>query len=197
MRIIAGEFGGRRLRAPPGKGTRPMLDRVREALFSTLGSELVGARVLDLFAGTGSLGLEALSRGAASARLIERDRKAVGILRENVEALGLSDRARIVARDALDPSGWGTEGNGPLEPYEIVFLDPPYSCLEEPASRRRVITTLVRLVEERLAPGGVLVFHAPRGRIQTVELGPRVACRVREYGTNALWYVRRREEAPA
>ncbi len=194
MRIISGEFRGRRLRAPPGKGTRPMLDRVREALFSTLGNELPGAHVLDLFAGTGSLGLEALSRGALEARMVERDRKAIGSLRENVEALALSDRAQIVARDALDPASWGTETVPGAERYELVFLDPPYASLDEPASRRGLVAALRRLVEERLAPGGVLVLHVPRGRIQAAELGPRVDCRVREYGTSALWYVRRRSE---
>ena len=93
MRIIAGEFRGRRIEAPPGDGTRPMLDRVREALFSTLGERVDGARVLDLFAGSGSLGLEALSRGARVARMVEQHPRAYATLKENVELLGAADRA--------------------------------------------------------------------------------------------------------
>src|SRR5258707_14629336 len=97
MRVIAGQWGGRRLAAPPGRATRPTSDRVREALFSILGP-LDGERVLDLFAGSGALGLEALSRGAASATLVERAPAALRALRENVAALGAD--AEVVATDA-------------------------------------------------------------------------------------------------
>jgi 16S rRNA (guanine966-N2)-methyltransferase len=123
VRIVAGRFGGRRLRAPRGRGTRPTSDRVREALFSMLGS-VEGERVLDLFAGSGALAIEALSRGAASATLIERDARAVGVIRANLEALGLgSEEAKVVhatAEAALrDASRSG-------DTYDLVLLDPPY-----------------------------------------------------------------------
>jgi 16S rRNA (guanine(966)-N(2))-methyltransferase RsmD len=123
MRVTGGVLGGRQLRAPTGQGTRPTADRVREALFATLGA-LDGAVVLDLFAGSGALGIEALSRGAARAVFVERAPRAVTALRANLDALGLgSDRAqarRTEARAFLRSAR--TRG----ETYDLVFLDPPY-----------------------------------------------------------------------
>lgn len=123
MRIVAGSWRGRRLAAPPGDATRPTADRVRQALFDMLmhapwaGSEAVrSARVLDAFAGTGALGLEALSRGALHATFIERDRAALTALRANVAAVGAG--ADVLAADALRPP--------PGRPCGLVFLDPPY-----------------------------------------------------------------------
>lgn len=128
MRIIAGECRGRTLHAPPGQVTRPTADRVRQALFDTLahapwaGADLLrGARVLDGFAGTGALGLEALSRGAASAVFIEQNRAALRALRENVATCGMGDRAVIRAMDMLRLPARGAAG-----PVDLVFLDPPY-----------------------------------------------------------------------
>jgi 16S rRNA (guanine966-N2)-methyltransferase len=123
MRVVTGRFGGRRLAAPPGRGTRPTSDRVREALFSTLGP-IDGARVLDLYAGSGALGIEAVSRGARSALLVERDPRAVAVIRANLDALGLAEpEARVhagTARTALrNASARG-------DTYDLVFLDPPY-----------------------------------------------------------------------
>jgi len=163
-----------------------MLDRVREALFSTLGELVADARVLDLCAGSGSLGLEALSRGASSVRLVERDRRTLDVLRSNVEALGVSERAAIVASDALEPASWGADGAR----YELVFFDPPYPWLRAGERRADVVGGVRRLVTERLAPGGVLVLHAPKDLLSAGEFGPSVAAKLREYGTNALWYLR-------
>ena len=97
-RVIAGSAGGRRFSAPAGQGTRPTTDRVREALFSALAPELPGAAVLDLFAGSGALSIEALSRGAARAVLVERDRRAAAVASRNLEQLGL-DGGRVVQTD--------------------------------------------------------------------------------------------------
>ena len=121
-RIIAGEAGGRRLAVPPGERVRPTSDRVKESIFSALGSgRLVGARVLDLYAGSGALGLEALSRGAAGAVLVERDAAAARAIRANIDTLGFGDRAvlRVAAVAAVlaDP---------PPEPFDLALLDPPY-----------------------------------------------------------------------
>jgi 16S rRNA (guanine966-N2)-methyltransferase len=123
MRVIAGELGGRRLRAPSGRVTRPTSDRVREALFAMLG-DLHGARVLDLFAGSGSLGIEALSRGAAEAVFVERDALALRTLRANLDSLGLGPpRARVRRSEALAAlrSAWRRK-----ETYDLLFIDPPY-----------------------------------------------------------------------
>lgn len=124
MRVIAGELGGRRLRTPRGRGTRPTSDRVREALFSMLGP-LADAAVLDLFAGTGALGIEALSRGAASVVFVERDPAARRVLKANLADLGLTEpRARLGRTDARDALGAARERG---ETYDLVFVDPPYA----------------------------------------------------------------------
>ena len=121
MRIVAGSFKGRRLVAPPGSATRPTSDRVREALFSVLGPWVQGARVLDLFAGSGALGLEALSRGAATAVFVDRSQRAIAAIRTNLEALGVdADVHRMEAHAALRAA------LGRREAYDLVFLDPPY-----------------------------------------------------------------------
>jgi 16S rRNA (guanine966-N2)-methyltransferase len=122
-RIVAGEAGGRRLSVPPGENVRPTSDRVKESVFSALGpGRLVGARVLDLYAGSGALGLEALSRGAASALLVERDAAAARAIRANIEGLGFADRA--VLRTAAVGAVLG--GPPPEEPFDLALLDPPY-----------------------------------------------------------------------
>jgi 16S rRNA (guanine966-N2)-methyltransferase len=123
MRVVAGRLGGRRLQAPAGAGTRPTSDRVREALFSALGP-LDGERVLDLFAGSGALAIEALSRGAERAVLVERDPKAVAVIRRNLDDLGLAGEAVAVRRrDVLRALRDAREAS---ESYDLVFIDPPY-----------------------------------------------------------------------
>jgi 16S rRNA (guanine966-N2)-methyltransferase len=161
-----------------------MLDRVREALFSSLQPRLLDATVLDLFAGSGSLGLEALSRGAQHVRFVERGAPALAALRKNVDALAVRERATIVAGDASKAASWGAA-------VDLVFLDPPYALLDE--RRPRLLRIAATLAGEHLAPGGVLVLHTPHDRLAAGDLAPLTA-RVRRYGTNDLWYV---EAAPA
>lgn len=184
MRIISGELGGRPIKSPPGSGTRPMLARVREALFSTLMLEVPGARVLDLFAGSGSLGIEALSRGADEACLIEQDRRIAKLLAENVAGFRLEERARVVCGDALAPEHWGTEA------WDVVLLDPPYPMVKDARGFERVHTALAQLLEASLAPDGVCVLHAPRGQVRPTDLPAGFETRLKEYGTQALWYLR-------
>jgi 16S rRNA (guanine966-N2)-methyltransferase len=125
MRVVGGSLRGRTLAGPKSAAIRPTADRLRESLFNILvhayGDPVTGARVLDLFAGTGALGIEALSRGAAFALFIDQSAEARALLRENVTALGLGGTSRIFRRDAtkLGPSH-------PLEPFSLAFLDPPY-----------------------------------------------------------------------
>jgi 16S rRNA (guanine966-N2)-methyltransferase len=121
VRIIAGEFGGRRLKPPAGHAVRPTSDFVREAWFSILGPELPGAHVLDLYAGSGALGLEALSRGARYVDFVERGRRALAALEANVEALGVEARVHIHRRDAMT---YLRERDAP--PADIALADPPY-----------------------------------------------------------------------
>jgi len=122
MRIIAGAWRGRPLEAPPGQGTRPTSDRAREGLFSMLQSRLGGfedLEVADFFAGTGALGLEALSRGAAHCTFVEKDRAALDVLRRSLDRLGAGDRADLRAQSAENVSS-------PRRPCDLVFMDPPY-----------------------------------------------------------------------
>ncbi|EGD55622.1 16S rRNA (guanine(966)-N(2))-methyltransferase RsmD [Gordonia neofelifaecis] len=129
-RIIAGEFRGRRL-AVPADTTRPTSDRVREAVFSMLGSrmDLSEARVLDLYAGTGALGIEAVSRGAASAVLVEADRRAAGVLRDNVAVCGAAAQVRIVNRSVESFLA------APTGTFDLIFLDPPYDISTDEVNR--------------------------------------------------------------
>jgi 16S rRNA (guanine966-N2)-methyltransferase len=118
VRVVAGAFKGRRLEAPRGQRTRPTADRVREALFSMLG-DLAGARVLDLYAGSGALGIEALSRGAGSTLFVDRDPRAVAVIKRNLEAVGVD--AEIRRQDAARFLAAASGG-----PFDLVFVDPPY-----------------------------------------------------------------------
>jgi 16S rRNA (guanine966-N2)-methyltransferase len=124
MRVVAGLAGGRRLQAPAGRQVRPTSERVREALFNALGSmdAIAGATVLDLFAGTGALGIEALSRGATSAIFVDADARAIAAVKANLQATGLADRARVVQADAMR---FLTER--PPSKADVAFADPPYA----------------------------------------------------------------------
>ena len=123
MRVVAGALGGRRLQAPPGTDTRPTSDKVRQAVFNALESAglVEGMSFLDLFAGSGAMGIEALSRGATSCTFVERDRAALSALRENVATLGLGEQARIVAGDVL-----AHLSPGAIPRADIALIDPPY-----------------------------------------------------------------------
>ena len=153
MRVVAGRLGGRRLQAPPGRGTRPTSDRVREALFSTLGP-IDGARVLDLFAGSGALAIEALSRGAEHALLVERDPRAVAVIRANLGALGLAvPEADVFAGPARTALRTASQRG---DTYDLVFLDPPYRSA--PGLGRELSAAL----EPLLSGGGRVVVESDR-----------------------------------
>lgn len=149
MRIIAGAAKGRRLRTPGGPGTRPMTDRVKEAVFSSLGDRVRGAVVLDLYAGTGSLGLEALSRGAEAATFVERSRAAAGVVRANVDLVGLG--GEVVVEDVaryLERPGPGAD---------LAFVDPPYD-LPLPS-----VVEVLGSLASRLREGATVVLHRRSG----------------------------------
>jgi 16S rRNA (guanine(966)-N(2))-methyltransferase RsmD len=151
LRVIAGRYGGRRLQTPRGAATRPTSDRVREALFSILGARVAGARVLDLFAGSGALGLEALSRGAAEATFVDSSPAAQRAIRANLAALGTE--AEVVRADALR---WLRSASGAARQYDLVFLDPPY--------RRAGVVAgeLSAAVSPVLAPQALVVAESDR-----------------------------------
>jgi 16S rRNA (guanine966-N2)-methyltransferase len=150
VRVVAGRLGGRRLRAVPGSATRPTSDRVREALFSVLGPRVEGARVLDLFAGTGALAIEALSRGAASAVLVEQSAQATAVIRANLEALGLTGVATVRRTKAEVYLRSQRDG-----PFDLAFLDPPYAL---PVGLLAGI--LARLARAALTPGAVVALES-------------------------------------
>ncbi len=155
MRVVAGEFKGRPLMAVPGRATRPTSDRVREALFSVLGERVEGAWVLDLFAGTGALAIEALSRGARGAVLVEQAAGAAAVIRANLGALGLEGVATVRRTRAE------TYLRGPAlrdGPFDLVFLDPPYAL-----GVGVVAGVLGRLADRVLRDGAVVVVEGARG----------------------------------
>ncbi|MET9959682.1 16S rRNA (guanine(966)-N(2))-methyltransferase RsmD [Streptomyces sp. NPDC006326] len=182
-RVIAGSAGGRRLTVPPGTGTRPTSDRMREGLFSTWESlhGVAGSRVLDLYAGSGAVGLEALSRGAAHALLVETDPKAAKAIRDNIRALGLPG-AEFRAGKAEQIVAAAAAG----DPYDVVFLDPPYAVGHDDLGE-----ILLTLRSNGWLTGDALV---------TVERGTRSGpfpwpegfepLRSRKYGEGTLWYGR-------
>lgn len=151
MRIIAGVWRGRRIEAPAGASTRPTADRVRETLFSMLVSRLGSfedLRVADLFAGSGALGLEALSRGAAHATFVDRDAKAAAAIRANAEKLGAADRVRVLGGSALSLPLAG--------PFDLIFADPPYAAGSGSKAAAAVVAA------GWLAPGGMLAVESAR-----------------------------------
>jgi len=189
MRIIAGEHRGRRIEAPPGNKTRPMLDRVREALFSTVQDWVEGACVLDLFAGSGSLGLEALSRGAQHAHFVERAHPALAVLKRNVELLALTGSSTIVRGDALSPKNWSREPAASEPAFDLVFFDPPYATLDDPMLRAEVLRAVDALMRSFVRERGVLVFHAPSRALEMLRFEHDYDRDLRAHGTSALCYL--------
>ncbi len=184
-RIVAGSAGGRRLRTPPGDRTRPTADRVREAMFSALESmlgSLEGLRVLDLYAGSGALGLEALSRGAAYAMFVESDRRAAALIASNARELRLEDGAQVVTRSVE-----AHVQRDPPVPFDLVVADPPYAL--GAADLTGVLRALVEhgwLASEAV----VVVERSGRSPDLTWPDGTETVRR-RGYGGTALWYGRR------
>jgi 16S rRNA (guanine(966)-N(2))-methyltransferase RsmD len=180
MRIIAGALKGRRLATPTWAGLRPTSDKLRETLFNVIASRVAGARVLDGFAGTGALGLEALSRGAAHVTFVERDRRAAALLERNIADCGVADRCAIIRADFADAArrGFGEAG------FDLALLDPPYDMA------RHLEEMLEAIAPSLKADALIVVEHAHRD-----DTPPRAASlvRVRELrsGDSALAFYRR------
>ena len=189
MRVIAGVARGRPLRAPKGRTARPTSDRVREALFSSLGDEVVDAVVLDLFAGTGALGIEALSRGAESAVFVERHAGVATVLGVNLDSTGVDDQARVVRAEAASFVARPTGG-----PFTMVFCDPPY---DEPLAG--IVTLVETLADSGALAGGARVVverdrRDPALHADPMDLGSLLALdRQRSYGDTVLLFLHAKE----
>jgi len=175
MRIIAGKWGSRIIEAPPGRGTRPTTDRVRESWMSALHMDLPGSRVLDLFAGSGALGLEALSRGAEHATFVEKSGSALRALRSNIEKLGAADQATIVKADAIDYLE-----KAPEHAFDIILADPPYG--------QEFAATLIRIFLRRPVAQWLWVEHR-----SDEPLPEAPGARTRNYGDTAITCIPARE----
>lgn len=186
MRIIAGRFRGRALAAPAGLHTRPTSARARGALFEILRQHLEDARVADLFAGTGALGLEALSRGAAHVDFYESGRHALEALRKNIGTLGVERATHVVAGHLPDSLGRG-------EPYDLVFMDPPWRVGHELKVAARLAAV------DRLGPHGLLVIETPRSEPLDAQAYAEVGLVLddrRTYGDTELRFFRRAPSMP-
>jgi 16S rRNA (guanine966-N2)-methyltransferase len=185
LRIIAGTCRGRRIRTIDAPGTRPMTDRVRENLFNILAPRLAGAAFLDLFAGSGAVGIEALSRGAASARFVEYSPKWCAVIEENLRTLALSDRGRIEKGDAYaSVAAQARAGNF----FDIVFVGAPY---DEDHHNRMVRALIAAPV---CAADGVIVLQYRHGDpLDTEILGEQYTVRIRDYGITSLTFIERRD----
>ena len=178
VRIISGQFGGRKIESTDNDRTHPMGERIRNALFNSLGSEVEGAEVLDAFAGTGSIGIEALSRGASQAMFIEKDRIAQDILAKNVTMLGLEERATIIRTTV---NSWLASSEPPL--FDIIFVDPPYDDTQ--------FSTAEKLLG-LLKPNGLMVLSHP-GRSETPTRPGVVVVDNRSYGSARLTFYRQED----
>lgn len=177
MRVITGSARGRKLVAPPGLDTRPTTDLVKEAVFSMIQFELEGARVLDLFAGSGQMGIEALSRGAASCTFVDTSPKSHQALLANLKATGFQDIARVVTADA---AGWLRSAKGP---FDIAFLDPPYGSGH--------LVHLLPLLADQMSESGVILCEHESGEALLERAGLFEKYRTYRYGKSKITQYRR------
>jgi 16S rRNA (guanine(966)-N(2))-methyltransferase RsmD len=176
MRVIAGRLKGSVIRTPAGSSVRPTYDRVRESLFSIIEPHLEGAAVLDLFGGSGSLGIESLSRGAARVTFVEIDSAVLGVLRENVERLDLAQNCRLIRGDAIAVLSGAVPGG----PFDIVFVDPPYtSCLAGRAFEKLAAS-------RALADRGIVVVERASADAPVEREGRLELVRSRRYGSTTV-----------
>jgi 16S rRNA (guanine966-N2)-methyltransferase len=183
-RVIAGSARGQRLVAP-GPGTRPLGDRVKQTLFAILEPDLPGARFLDLFAGSGAAGIEALSRGAAHATFVERDAAAAKVIHANLVRTHLDVRASVATGDAI---AWLHRGGaGSAEPFDVAFVDPPYEKIA-------LLEASLEAVGDRIRPGGRVVAKHHWRSVPPAQVGLLASDRERRFGETSLTFYRRPED---
>jgi 16S rRNA (guanine966-N2)-methyltransferase len=181
VRIIAGEMKGRTLRAPTWDGLRPTSDRLRETLFNVVAARIPGARVLDGYAGTGAVGIEALSRGAAEVVFVERDRRAVALIEANLARCGLRDRHAIIRSDLTTIGGLAG-----VAPFDLVFLDPPYG--------RASLDEALHAAAALMAPDTLLIIEHARRDEAPASHGALQRTRTLPSGDSALAFYRMADE---
>ncbi len=188
LRITAGEHRGRRLPVPKVAATRPLPERARQALFDHLVREVPGAVVWDVYAGSGVLGFEALSRGAARVVAVEKDRRAARTIRETAATLGLGGRHHVIQMDARRlPRLWEQESPHLPRP-DLVFFDPPYAEFRAGGERRAEVLALFRALAATLPPGGVAVVHTPGAVLTDEERADFPGIERRDYGSTSLYW---------
>jgi 16S rRNA (guanine966-N2)-methyltransferase len=187
MRIIAGTHRGRKLLAPDTDETRPITDRVKQSLFDVLMPRMDDARVLDVFAGTGSMGLESLSRGARHATFFESGRSPLRLLRQNIDSLGFSDRSTIMPVDVFK---WSPKPKI-AEAADLIFLDPPYRFLTEQAHE---LQTLADTLAAILSPEGIVLFRHDTS--DSLSLPPLLPYDRREYGSMTIEFLAATRTSP-
>ena len=182
MRVITGTARGRRLLTLSGEDVRPTTDKVKEALFSIIQFEIEGRQVLDLFAGSGQLGIEALSRGAAGCVFVDQSKQAINIVRRNIETCGFSDRAKVYQSDAI---GWLSSYQSARLRFDIAFLDPPYAS--------GLLAKAIPAAAEHMNRGGVIICESPAGAELPREAGEFAVYRDYRYGKTALTLYRHKD----
>jgi 16S rRNA (guanine966-N2)-methyltransferase len=188
MRIIAGEFRGRRLLPPAGDATRPITDRVKQSLFDILAPLIPDARVYDCFAGTGSMGLECLSRGAKHATFFEVDRSAQHRLKQNIQTLGVDERSAVIGTDLFK---WFRDSDQSADSVNLIFLDPPYRFLRE---RPDDLRQLSAAFAPHLCSNGIVVFRHDAS--DQLPLPPLALSDVRTYGSMTIEFLTARADPP-
>ncbi len=176
MRVITGSAKGCRLTTLPGEDTRPTTDKVKEGLFSAIQFDIEGRRVLDLFAGSGQLGIEALSRGASGCVFVDCNPEAVAIIKQNLQKTGLSSQSQVVATDALSFL------ERPKDAFDLVFLDPPYSA--------GLLPTALEKSAKRVNDGGILICESDEDAVLPDKVDRFTLDRVRRYGRIHVWIYR-------
>ncbi|MDR3540868.1 MAG: 16S rRNA (guanine(966)-N(2))-methyltransferase RsmD [Desulfosporosinus sp.] len=181
MRIIAGEMRGRLLKTVEGMQTRPTSDKVKGAIFNVLGDKVLDARVLDLFAGTGNLALEAISRGSREAVLVEKSFDAHRVILKNIEHIGVGDKTKLFLTDAFMYLN-----RYPDEVFNLIFLDPPY--------RKGLVTKVISTLKEHpayLTPTGVIVAETAKDEELNSDIYPFEIRKTGVYGDTLVWYLQR------
>ncbi|MAW60898.1 MAG: 16S rRNA (guanine(966)-N(2))-methyltransferase RsmD [Planctomycetes bacterium] len=193
LRITGGEHRGRKLRVPDVAATRPLVERAREGVMNHLRAELPEAVVWDVYAGSGILGLEALSRGASQVLAVERHRRAGQQLLDNAKLLRLDDRLRLLQVDAHRLPEMFTAGAAELPRPDLIFFDPPYKDFRDGGPPRKKVWSLFCALAGLLEAGGAAIVHTPKGILDEEERGSLPGIEQRDYGSTSLYWWHRND----